>query len=55
MSVVLAKANKRKLEEGKETAVYVDGRPVDEKRMERFRERRSTKESLASPSAHTSD
>jgi hypothetical protein len=51
MAVVVAKAEKRKHEEGKETVIYVDGRPFGVQRLETFKKRKSMKEIVASPSA----
>lgn len=51
MAVVVAKMEKRKHVEGKETIIFVDGRPLGEQRAEHFKKRKSAKDMVASPSA----
>jgi hypothetical protein len=51
MAVVVAKTEKRKHVEGKETIIFVDGRPLGQQRAEHFKKRKSAKDTVASPSA----
>lgn len=51
LATVLAKAKKRKREEGKETRIFYNGTEIDEKRIARFKRRELGEVALASPSA----
>lgn len=53
LATVLAKAKKRKREEGKETRIFYNGTEIDEKRIARFKRRELGEVALASPSAVT--
>jgi hypothetical protein len=51
MAIVVAKTEKRKHVEGKETIIFVDGRPFGQQRVEHFKKRKSAKDMVASSSA----
>lgn len=51
LATVLAKAEKRKREEGKETRMFYHGTEIDGRRIARFKRRELGQAVLASPSA----